>query len=217
MSPLVCGQLQGLLEDRLGLGAHVSRIAGAQGAVDGHLARAVLVISASWRASAFGVTPRSRTATRRLLAAASRAAARDYHRLRRWPAPRGRRRTRFQRATRCARARATVTRATSARRHPQDRVRPARSEAPRTTSSRPHVQRHRQSGRRGLSSVLPSRAMTTSRPNVRPTRSIARLPTLRAWASTAVDTRRALIAAPAPSRCASRPDERTSTRAAPGG
>src|SRR3954469_1692285 len=30
MSPLLCRQSQGLLEERLGLGAHVSRIAGSQ-------------------------------------------------------------------------------------------------------------------------------------------------------------------------------------------
>ena len=81
----------------------------------------------------------------------------------------GFRRTRARRAMRAARATATDPRATSARRHPHDRVRPARSDAPSTTSSRPQVQRHLQSGRRGVRSVLPSRATTISLPKTRPT------------------------------------------------
>jgi len=78
-------------------------------------------------------------------------------------------------ARRCARAAATAPRASSARRHPHDRVRPARSDAARTTNSPPQLQRQRHRGRRGAWPALPSRAMTVSRPNGRPTRLMAGL------------------------------------------
>lgn len=72
----------------------------------------------------------------------------------------------------CLRAAPTSARAASARRQPQDWVRPARSDAARTVTSVPHVHRQRHSGR-GLQEVLPARAITVSRPNVWPAKSVA--------------------------------------------
>jgi len=75
----------------------------------------------------------------------------------------------------CARAMTTDARASSDRRHPQERVRPASNEAARITGSLPQLQRQRHRGRTGVLLALSSRATTVSRPNARPTRFIARL------------------------------------------